>query len=145
MPRWLIYALLASLLWGSNAVLVKLAISKDYYGLDVSRSNFFIGIGVLAVMTINDRITATPFSTSHLPVYAISLAIGIVWALGNIFALKAVEAGGNMSQAVPVWNTNTLVAVFLCLLIFKEIPAGSDLIRVIIGAVLITIGAILVS
>ena len=76
---------------------------------------------------------------------ALAFVIGIVWALGNIFAFEAVRAGGRMSQIVPIYNTNTLVAVALVLLLMKEIPAGADLVRVIIGAILITVGAILVS
>lgn len=145
MQSWIFWAALAALFWGGNAVLIKLAVSKEYHGLAVSRSNLFVALGIMATMLIYDRLVPLPFTANYLPAYAISFAVGIVWAVGNIFAFTAVAAGGNMSQVVPIYNTNTLVAVVLVLLLFREIPAGADLYRVIAGAVLITVGAYLVS
>ena len=145
MQRWFLYALSADFFWGFNAVLEKLAVDRRYLGLEVSRSNLFIAVGILATMLIHDRMSHVPFSGEKIPAYALSFAIGIIWALGNIFALSAVRSGGNMSQVVPLYNTNTLIAVILVTLLFREIPAGADLYRVMAGAVLITIGAYLVS
>lgn len=145
MERWLVLALSAALFWGGNAVLVKLVVSRDYLGLEGSRANFFVALGILATMLIYDRLTPVPFSSAKLLVYGLAFTVGIVWALGNICAFEAVRAGGNMSQVVPIYNTNTLIAVVLVMLLMKEIPAGADLVRVIIGAILITAGAILVS
>jgi len=112
MPRWFILALMAALFWGGNAVLVKLALGKQYHGLEASRSNLFVAFGIIAAMILYDRMNPLPFSTEKLPAYALSFVIGVVWALGNVFAFEAVRAGGNMSQVVPIYNTNTLVAVF---------------------------------
>ncbi|MCX6639426.1 MAG: GRP family sugar transporter [bacterium] len=145
MERWLFLAFMAALFWGGNAVLVKLAVGKEYYGLEPSRANFFVGLGVLTTMLIYDRMTPVPFYSAKMPVYALSFLVGIVWALGNIFAFRSIEAGGKMSQVVPIYNTNTLIAVFLVIVLLKEVPTGADLIRVIAGAILITVGAILVS
>jgi len=126
-------------------VLVKLAVGKEYFGLEPSRANLFVGLGILMTMIVNDRFAPIPFTGNKLPVYALSFAVGVVWALGNIFAFRAVGVGGKMSQVVPIYNTNTLIAVFLVIVLLKEIPTGMDLWRVIAGAILITIGAILVS
>lgn len=145
MQRWLILAFLAAIFWGGNAVLVKLAVGKEHLGLEGSRANFFVALGILLTMAVYDRLTPVPFSSEQIPAYALSFAVGIVWALGNIFAFAAIRAGGAMSQVVPIYNTNTLIAVVLCLWLLKEIPAGIQLVRVVIGAVLITLGAILVS
>jgi uncharacterized membrane protein len=145
MPRWLTLALAAAIFWGSNAVLVKLVVGKQHFGLEGTRANLFVAIGILMAMIISDRLNPVPFSSQLIPVYALALAIGVVWALGNIFAFAAVEAGGTMSQVVPIYNTNTLVAVALCMLLLREIPVGPDMYRVIAGAILITVGAILVS
>ncbi len=73
------------------------------------------------------------------------LAVGIIWALGNIFAFESIRTGGKMSHVVPLYNTNTLIAVGLVILLLKEIPVGTEMIRVILGAILITVGAILVA
>jgi uncharacterized membrane protein len=145
MERWLLFALVAALFWGGNAVLVKLVVGRQYLGLEGSRANLFVALGILATMVAYDRLTPVPFLQSKWPVYALAFIVGVIWALGNIFAFEAVRSGGNMSQVVPIYNTNTLIAVALVIVLFKEIPAGADLIRVILGAILITIGAILVS
>lgn len=145
MERWLIWALLAAVFWGGNAVLVKLVVGREHFGLAVSRANLFVAIGILAAMLINDRLHPAPFSLQQVQAYTLAVAVGVIWALGNIFAFSAVRAGGTMSQIVPIYNTNTLVAVLLCMLLLREIPVGLDMYRVIAGAVLITIGAILVS
>jgi uncharacterized membrane protein len=145
MERWLILALLAALFWGGNAVLVKLTIGREYYGLEASRANFFVALGILATMVVYDRLAAVPFVTAKAPEYALAFTIGIIWALGNIFAFESVRAGGAMSQVVPIYNTNTLVAVILVIVLLKELPQGADRLRVILGALFITLGAILVS
>ena len=145
MQRWLILALFAAVFWGGNAVLVKLVVGREHFGLEGSRANLFVAIGILAAMLVNDRLNPAPFSPQQIPAYALALLVGVIWALGNIFAFLAVRAGGTMSQIVPIYNTNTLVAVFLCMLMLREIPVGMDMYRVIAGAILITLGAILVS
>jgi uncharacterized membrane protein len=145
MERWLIFALVAALFWGVNAALVKLVVGQQYLNLEGSRANLFVALGILVTMLAYDRLFPVPFLQTKLPVYALAFGVGILWALGNIFAFEAVRAGGNMSQVVPIYNTNTLIAVALVILLFKEIPSSTDLIRVIIGAILITVGAILVS
>lgn len=145
MPRWLLFAFIAALFWGANAVLVKLVVGKDHFGLEASRANFFVACGILVTMILYDRLNVVPFTSSKLPVYGLAFIIGVVWALGNIFAFEAVRSGGNMSQVVPIYNTNTLIAVILVMLVLKEIPAAADKVRILLGAVLITLGAILVS
>ena len=145
MQKWLLFSLAAALFWGGNAVLVKLVVGREHFGLAGSRANLFVAIGIIAAMLINDRLHPAPFSLLQVPAYALAAAVGVIWALGNIFAFLAVRAGGAMSQIVPIYNTNTIVAVVLCMLLLREIPVGMDMYRVIAGAVLITIGAILVS
>ncbi len=145
MERWLILALLAALFWGGNAVLVKLVVGREYYGLEGSRANFFVALGILATMFLYDRLAPLPFNGTKLPAYALAFVVGIIWALGNIFAFESIRTGGKMSHVVPLYNTNTLIAVGLVILLLKEIPVGTEMIRVILGAILITVGAILVA
>ncbi len=76
--------------------------------------------------------------------YIASLA-GIIWAVGMVFVTLAMgAAGGNVSQIVPLYNTNTLVAMVLALIIFKEFQ---DLIiwKVLLGGSFIVIGGALVA
>ena len=50
-----------------------------------------------------------------------------------------------MSQLAPIYNANTIIAVILGIILLKEIPNASQMIRIIIGAVMIVVGAVLVS
>jgi len=65
---------------------------------------------------------------------------GVVWALGMAAALFAVSRGALVSKLVLIYNTNTLVAVFLGAVLLREVPHGGELMRVVAGAVLVTIG-----
>lgn len=51
----------------------------------------------------------------------------------------------DVSRLVPIFNTNTLVAVALGMILLKELPAGTEKIKVVIGAILIVVGGVLVS
>jgi hypothetical protein len=74
---------------------------------------------------------------------ALSLATGIVWAVGTALVSVAITVYGTpLSQLVPVFNTNTLVAVVLGLLVFGE-WATVNTPRLLIGAVLIVVGGVL--
>ena len=48
-------------------------------------------------------------------------------------------------MCAPIFNANTLVTVMLGIIFLHEIPNTSQMLRVIAGAVLIVIGAVLVS
>jgi len=63
----------------------------------------------------------------------------------GVFAFLAFSAGAEVAKLVPIYNTNTLIAVILGLLLLHEVPAVDERIKVIIGAILIVIGGILVS
>jgi uncharacterized membrane protein len=52
--------------------------------------------------------------------------------------------GTNLSQLVPVYNTNTLVAFILAVIIFRELPYGADLFRNLAGALLIVAGTVMI-
>jgi transporter family protein len=74
-----------------------------------------------------------------------SLLFGSLWALGSgcvVIALYRYEAA--LSKLAPLYNTNTLVAIVLSLIIFAEWQQV-DLVKLLGGAVLIVLGGILVS
>jgi len=68
-----------------------------------------------------------------------------LWALGQLFAILALVNKAPVSRLTPIYNTNTLVAVLLGIILLRELPTGASTIKVLIGAVLIVIGGILVS
>ena len=64
---------------------------------------------------------------------------------GIIAVVIAISQKADVARLAPIYNTNTILAVLMGIIFLKEIPDVSQMIRVIGGAVLIVIGAILVS
>jgi uncharacterized membrane protein len=144
MPTWIIFGIIASLCWGAYAVVSKVAISEKYFGINSAWAALFMLIGIAIVFIFNVIKEGVPMPTSK---GGISFAIfaGFIWALGIYFSLKAISIGADVSKLTPLYNTNTLIAVLLGILLLHELPKAADAIRVIIGAILIVVGAILTS
>jgi uncharacterized membrane protein len=146
MQDWFIYGLLASLFWGSYIVVTKVATSEKYFGMNASYVSLFMLIGIAVVFVANIFFTKTSFV---MPKSAwgigVSILAGILWGLGMFVSLKALSAGADVSKLTPLYNTNTLVALLLGVILLGELPAAKDLVKVIIGSILIVIGAILIS
>jgi transporter family protein len=70
---------------------------------------------------------------------------GGLWALGMLFSLCAIKAGADVARLAPIYNSNTLVAVLLGIVLLHEVRDASGILKVVIGSVLIVIGGILVT
>ena len=73
------------------------------------------------------------------------MAVGAFWAVGALIQLTALKGGADVSRLTPIYNMNTLLVVFLGIILLKELPDASNMLRVAAGAVLIVAGGILVS
>ena len=62
-----------------------------------------------------------------------------------LIVLKALKSGVDVAKLAPIYNVNTLFAVLLGIIFLHEIPHPGEMIRVIIGAILIVIGSFFVS
>lgn len=172
MPAWLIYGLLASFCWGSYTIVSKVVTSEKYLGIQPGDASLLmlggitivclpyflsqqktesvllklVGILVMAVilgyMVYSLKQTGTQISLSTL---GFGLLQGMLWASGMVFAFIAFSGGADAVKLVPIYNTNTLVAVTLGLVLLHEIPSPDERLKVIAGAILIIIGGILVS
>jgi uncharacterized membrane protein len=70
---------------------------------------------------------------------------GLTWGIASgLVAYSLLNFSVPISQLVPLYNMNTLVAVLLALLIFSE-WRDLNTIKLISGSVLIVIGAIFVA
>jgi hypothetical protein len=129
-----------ALLYGASSIFAKVSANAGmsagghliYTGIAVST------IGVLISMVIPGQAIATSAISA-------SLLFGSLWALGSgcvVIALYRYEAA--LSKLAPLYNTNTLVAIVLSLIIFAEWQQV-DLVKLLGGAVLIVLGGILVS
>lgn len=78
----------------------------------------------------------------HLIVWAIFA--GALWAVANTLTVFAIRDVG-LASAFPIWNTNSLVGLLWGRLLFRELQGagGKNTIKVVGGAVLIVIAAIM--
>ena len=98
---------------------------------------FLVGLGGLLFYKVKPEL--------NLEGYLGSFFYGLFWGVGSLLVLKALaDPRGTVSQIVPLFNMNTLVAIFLALIIFREFEQV-NVVKVILGAIFIVTGGILVS
>lgn len=144
MQTWLIYGVLAAFFWGSYIIAAKVATSEKYYGINPSYVSLLMLIGVAIIFVgsvVYEGKFAMPESKTGI---AFGILAGILWGLGMVASLRALSSGADIARLAPIYNTNTLVAVLLGIILLHELPAGWAIVKVLIGAVLIIIGAVLV-
>ena len=172
MPTWLLYGLLASLSWGTYAVVARVVISEKYFGIQPTAASLMMLGGITFVFMLYFLIRQEMLSIlaksggilliigvlgyilfllkqSGVAISPATVGLGILqgvlWASGMIFSFLALALGAEVAKLVPIYNTNTLIAVTLGLILLREIPAPDERLKVIIGAILIVIGGILIS
>ena len=172
MPTWLIYGLISSVFWGTYAVTSKLVTSEKYLKVSSSNATLLMLAGIVIVFityflfkanTLSSLMKILGFVLLGVIITYIIFALkdsglvlspsilvfgiltGALWAAGMIFTFIAFSSGAEAAKLVPIYNTNTLIAVFLGIAMLHELPAPDVRIKVITGAVLIVIGSILVS
>ena len=136
----LIGGFLPALIYGGSAIFQKFSIN---IGISISMYLIAAGIGV-ALAGVGF------YFIDNTAVYSIksgTLAgvFGLTWGIASgLVAYSLQNYQTPISQLVPLYNMNTLVAVLLALLIFSE---WKDLhvIKLVSGTVLIVIGAIFVA
>ncbi|HAC63800.1 MAG TPA: hypothetical protein DCF68_09735 [Cyanothece sp. UBA12306] len=137
----LIGGILPAFMFGFSNIFTKASTS----GL-ISLSSYvtLVGIAVTLVGVVSGLMTKQGFmADSKSTVFA--LGVGITWALGQLLiALVLQKFSIPLSVLAPIYNTNTLVAVLIALIIFSEWSQVS-LVYLGVGAFLTTIGGILVS
>ena len=141
MEDWLFYALIAAVCFGVNTVIYKIAVQKGnlspYYG------GFVFGIGIFLLLLF--FFFMKPSLEFEWKSSLLLILAGIIWAIGFVAIALAISKGADVARLAPIFNTNTIIAVLLSILVLKEIPDISQIFRIIAGSVLIVVGAILVS
>ena len=143
MPEsWIIYGLLAALFFGANAVVYKVAAVNGQ--LDPFYASLVFGVGIMASLIVA---YAFKFSAPTLNVKWLGLLIfaGVLWGLGYLMVALAISHNADIAKLAPIYNTNTLVAVALGIIVLKELPSAAAAWRIVLGAVLIVAGSVLVS
>ena len=78
----------------------------------------------------------------HLIVWA--LLAGALWAVANTLTVYAIRDVG-LAVAFPMWNANSLIGLFWGRVLFRELEgaSGNNILKVVAGAVLIVIAAVM--
>lgn len=141
MENWIVYGLIAAVAFAVNTIIFKIALQKGnfspYYG------SFIFGLGVVFILGI--LFLFKPSFDFELKSSLLAFAAGAVWGLGMLAVAIAISQKADIARLAPIYNTNTILAVLLGIIFLHEIPDVSQMFRVIAGAVLVVIGAILVS
>jgi drug/metabolite transporter (DMT)-like permease len=146
MKLWFVIGLAASLLYGVSAVLFKLLTAEKYLGGHPGwvLAGIGSGIALCGVLGILFWPTLAPDGTT-LRALLWALPAGLLNGFATLLVLWVMRSPStNLSQLVPVYNTNTLVAFILAILFFRELPNSGDLLRNLSGALLIVLGTTLI-
>ncbi len=132
--------LLPALIYGGSAIFQKVSTS---HGISLSAYLVATGIGV-AMAGIACYLLDNSFAFSiKSGLYA--FAFGLTWGIASgLVAYTLLNFEVPISQLVPLYNINTLVAVILALIIFSEWE-NLDMVKLLSGSALIVTGAILVT
>jgi len=132
--------LLPALIYGGSAIFQKISTSL---GISLSAYQVATGIGIV-IVGIGFYLFEHSFSFSiKSGLYAVSF--GLTWGIASaLVAYTLLNFEVPLSQLVPLYNMNTLVAVILALIIFSEWKS-LDMIKLLSGSTLIVFGAILVA
>lgn len=139
--NWIAYGLIAAFFFGFQTVIYKYAVQKG--NLSPYYSSFLVALGIVAIFGI--FLLFKPGINFEWKSNGLLFISGIIWGLGFLAIAIAIANKADVARIAPIYNTNTLIAVLLGILILKEVPDTTQILRVISGAVLIVIGAILVS
>lgn len=141
MADWVVYGLIASFFFAVNTIIYKIAQQKGnfspYYG------SFMFGLGVVIIFGL--FLLFKPSFEFEWKSSSLALIAGIIWGIGFLAVAIAIAQKADVARLAPIYNTNTLLAVLMGIIFLHEIPDASQMFRVIAGAVLIVIGAVLVS
>ena len=141
MQSWIIYGLIAAVFFALNTIIYKVAQQKGNFSPQYGILMFGIGITLVSVAFF----FLNPSFEFEWRYSSLAIIAGGVWAVGMIMVAIALSQKADVARLAPIYNINTILAVLMGIVFLKEIPDASQMIRVIAGAVLIVIGAILVS
>lgn len=132
--------LLPALFYGLAGFLAKTSTNT---GIAVGPYLICIGVAVSTVGVVMQLWLPGPLPS--IAAIASSGGLGLLWGTGTgCVALALLKYQAPLAKLVPLYNMNTLIAVVLALVIYAEWQTVK-LSQLAIGAVLVTLGGILVS
>jgi uncharacterized membrane protein len=146
MKPWFVFGLLASLLYGVSAVLFRVLTDHRFLAgrpawvlAGLGTGILFCGVLGILLWPSSDQSGATTRALAW------AIPVGLLNGFATLLVLWLMRSPStNISQLVPIYNTNTLVAFVLAVVFLRELPHASDLLRNLAGALLIVMGTILI-
>ncbi|MGZ4105990.1 MAG: hypothetical protein ACXVP5_01085 [Tumebacillaceae bacterium] len=149
MKTWVLAGIVAAIAYGLYSLPLKYLSSDKYMRapLELVALGLAIGVvvtgGVFAWSRGGLQMLAEPKMWPGLLIGAVA---GAIWMTGTLTVTAAFRnPQTNLSQLIPLVNANTLVAVLGGLIVFRELANGVDLMRVLVGSVVIMIGGYILS
>jgi len=118
---WLIYGLMASLFWGTYIIVSKVVTGDKYFGIQTNTATLLMLAGI-AIVFIGYFFTEKPVMPTNTTAIGLGILVGVLWAGGMLSTFLALKNGGEVSKLTPIYNTNTLIAVILGIVLLREIP-----------------------
>ncbi|MBS3105618.1 EamA family transporter [Candidatus Woesearchaeota archaeon] len=141
MQSWVFYGIVAAICFGINTILYKIASQKGNFS--PAFGSLVFGIGILIAFLV--YFFAKPSLQFEWKSTILAIAAGIIWAIGFLAIAIAISQKGEVAKLAPLYNANTIIAVILGIVLLKEVPDMSQMWRVVAGAVMIVVRAVLVS
>ncbi len=138
----LLGGILPAVMYGLFPVLVK---SGNAHGLTPGAMLLCVGAAVTAIGGVYLPVVDRGFGAVSFTGTAFGLAAGFAWGLGALgvgYAISALNAP--VALITPIFNTNSLVAVVLGLVVFSEWKT-LQVPPLLLGTLLIVIGGIVIS
>jgi glucose uptake protein GlcU len=149
LKTWVIAGIVAAVAYGLYSLPLKYLSSDKYLRapLELVALGLAIGVvvtgGLFAWMRGGLSILSQP---NMWPGLLIGAVAGAIWLIGTLTVTAAFrDPQTNLSQLIPLVNANTLVAVLGGLIVFRELANGVDLMRVLVGSMVIMIGGYILS
>lgn len=139
---WVFYGLFASLFFGLNVIVYKIAAVNG--GLNPFYAGVFFAAGIFITCLIAYLVRFSQ-PTTDFKWLGLALIAGVIWGVGFILTAVAISNHADVARLAPLYNTNTLVAVILGIILLKEVPSAASIWKVILGAILVVAGSVLVS
>lgn len=141
MPLWILLGLTAALALGAGNIPQKIALAE----LSPFAYGVLVGIVAIVLNLLAMWYYGDSFNFAAKREWGFALMAAIFFIVGSIcIGVGFKQSETNVSQFVALFNTNTLVATVLGLIILKEF--GKVVVwKILLGAVLVVAGGILVT
>ena len=136
----LVGGIIPAILFGISGICQKLS---NQHGISTGAYVVSVGLGVVLVGVVLCLFNTS--QTANVKSIVPAVTMGLCWGVGVLLVSMAISKyGTKLSVLAPLYNMNTLVTVVGALILFSEWK-DLNVVKLMIGALLIVAGGVLVS